>query len=562
MSLTKVTYSMIQGDVVNVLDYGADLTGATDSTSAIESAIDTGKAVFFPAGTYACNASIDRRTILFGEGSTVSIIKPFVNTSPAMVYTYTAQSTPTASYWNYHSEVRELGFKGTGTGATAAGIGFSFGSGSPSTYVANAEYANNVTFYNCFFSQLEKGVQFPFGNIGSAFYSCGFQANYYGVYMLNNKSGQGDLMHAGNKYFYNGEFDSNVCAVYINNTADGFGGVNFTDTIIEYNNIGVYVYNTVNSFTPVQFNDCWMEGNGNLVSGGPSTVTIDVWTGNVKTTTFVAVTSFVLYNNLTLINGGFATGIYLTSNNSRVYVKGCRVETEAGYSGQNNYILYGDSNIYFENCTSSSGFNNGTGYIGNMQCTGVNTSLAPSAEDSLSTKASRFRYLPVMYAISPSSGLLGTSEDFTTAQAYSGSGSGTGSVVSGEAPKYATNNRYSFTFANTSQYYAPTATAFSAPAGTWVAFTCDVNVTSATYPITVSFWNLSAVLAGYIVLGQEKSWKTIGGVAYLPNGGTLSLYFGTTSAQTISVDVSAFQAKRFATQGDAENFLASRTYLE
>jgi hypothetical protein len=66
MSLTKVSYSMIQGAVFNALDYGADLTGATDSTSAIQEAIDAanaaynatgfgdgGNTVYLPAGKYA-----------------------------------------------------------------------------------------------------------------------------------------------------------------------------------------------------------------------------------------------------------------------------------------------------------------------------------------------------------------------------------------------------------------------------------------------------------------------------------------------------------------------------
>jgi hypothetical protein len=545
---------------VSVMDFGADPTGATNSTNAIQNAIATGKAVYFPTGIYACNVSINKRIVLFGDGSTASIIKPFVNTSPAMVYTYTAQSTPTLSYWNYHSEICNLGFKGTGTGATATGIGFSFGSGSPSTYVTSAEYANNVTFYNCLFSNLEKGVQFPFGNIGTAFYSCGFQLNYYGVYMLNNKSGFGDVMHAGNKYFYNGEFDNNVCAIYINNTAEGFGGINFTDTIIEYNNIGVYIYNTSPSFTPIQFNDSWIEGNGLLAPGGPSTVTIDVWTGNVKTTTTVGVCSFYLYNDVTLINGGFATGIDLKKDNARVYVKNSKVETDANYAGQTSSILYPDSNIYFENCLTSAGFF-ATGYSGNAQFTGINFSSKPSATDPLSTRASRFRYLPLSYAVTSSSGITGSSQTFVTAQAYSGASSGTGTVVSGGAPKYSTNNQFSFVFANTSQFYSPTATSTSISAPAWIAFTCDVNVTSASGLISIQLSDLNTIQAGIIYSGQENTWRTIGGVAYIPSNSTVALYIGTLAAQTISIQLSAFQLKKFASQGDAEAFLASRTYL-
>lgn len=76
MALTKASYSMISGAVVNVLDFGADNTGTTDSSTAIQSAIDSlvqasfelkdgqtatnvtlGK-VYLPNGTYKIAAGI------------------------------------------------------------------------------------------------------------------------------------------------------------------------------------------------------------------------------------------------------------------------------------------------------------------------------------------------------------------------------------------------------------------------------------------------------------------------------------------------------------------------
>ena len=40
MALTKATYSMIQGAVFNVFDYGADKSGGTNSRVACQAAID------------------------------------------------------------------------------------------------------------------------------------------------------------------------------------------------------------------------------------------------------------------------------------------------------------------------------------------------------------------------------------------------------------------------------------------------------------------------------------------------------------------------------------------
>lgn len=58
MSLTKVTYSMVQGAVFNVLDYGATGNGATNDQAACQAAINAavaagGGAVYFPRGTYS-----------------------------------------------------------------------------------------------------------------------------------------------------------------------------------------------------------------------------------------------------------------------------------------------------------------------------------------------------------------------------------------------------------------------------------------------------------------------------------------------------------------------------
>lgn len=78
MSLTKVSYSMINGEVLNVLDFGADATGVVDSTSSFQAALDAadgvtapnGKAVFVPAGTYKISAALNiyAYTTLFGCG--------------------------------------------------------------------------------------------------------------------------------------------------------------------------------------------------------------------------------------------------------------------------------------------------------------------------------------------------------------------------------------------------------------------------------------------------------------------------------------------------------------
>lgn len=63
-------------EYVSVIDFGAVGDGSTDDTAAIQAAIDTGKAVFIPAGTYKCSGiTLDNSgQIIYGEGATQTIL--------------------------------------------------------------------------------------------------------------------------------------------------------------------------------------------------------------------------------------------------------------------------------------------------------------------------------------------------------------------------------------------------------------------------------------------------------------------------------------------------------
>jgi hypothetical protein len=90
MSLTKVSYSMINGAQVNVLDFGADPTGSTNSTAAFQAAVDSltygGGTVYVPAGTFLldtvvfpydngpANTQVDTTINLIGSGMTSTIL--------------------------------------------------------------------------------------------------------------------------------------------------------------------------------------------------------------------------------------------------------------------------------------------------------------------------------------------------------------------------------------------------------------------------------------------------------------------------------------------------------
>lgn len=128
MSLTKATFSMILGAPVNVLDYGADNTGGTNSATAINAAIDAvaaagGGTVYFPAGTYRTNSSIviKDKVTLQGEGTPS---RTDLAVSPTRILHYgnnpgVLAQTPTLSG---EFCLRNLEFDGTNSGATASGL--------------------------------------------------------------------------------------------------------------------------------------------------------------------------------------------------------------------------------------------------------------------------------------------------------------------------------------------------------------------------------------------------------------------------------------------------------
>jgi hypothetical protein len=73
MSLTKSRNRMIEGAPAIVTDYGAT-TGATDNTAAFQRAIDTGRDVYVPAGTYRITSNLTLAgAVEFAPGG---IIKP------------------------------------------------------------------------------------------------------------------------------------------------------------------------------------------------------------------------------------------------------------------------------------------------------------------------------------------------------------------------------------------------------------------------------------------------------------------------------------------------------
>ena len=120
MSLTKVSYSMITGAPLNILDFGADPTGINDSAPAIQAAIDaandanqTGTAPFgfarttlvFPAGVYLCKSTLTFKPIINYVGTRATTY----DNSPPPDYSDTRGSILVASVDIYNNDPTTAG---------------------------------------------------------------------------------------------------------------------------------------------------------------------------------------------------------------------------------------------------------------------------------------------------------------------------------------------------------------------------------------------------------------------------------------------------------------------
>jgi hypothetical protein len=523
---------------VSVLDFGADPTGVADSTDAFEKAIATLKKVYVPKGTYLVNAIINNKTIIYGDGSSVTTLKPY-NTAIA-VMTYAVQ----VGDWYYHSEIRDISFRGT----SKVGVGFTFGQTVPSNYVTDDQFCHNVKFYGCYFTDLQKGVQFPFGNIGTEFYSCSWGGNYYGVYTMNNKFG--GTMHAGNKYFYAGYFGENDVGFYYNNTIDGSGGVSFYSTIFEGNKIAAYTYSTPHPYAPIVFNDVWFETNGTYQGGATN---VDVWTGTTVSQTSITNRTVFIDGTRALVNfnGGFVTDIYVFASNSRATLTNSRVENSTAVLG-GPFNTAASSFIHAINSYTSDGY-----LSDNMVTTGVffpgnfltNTTAPTSRATVVVPRNSKIaNYGPSRVASDP----------FTTSRTTSGALALVGSVVS-DGVIYNTCNQWTRAAMTTSEAVFVSTTSAAVSAGEFCVATVDVKVTAGAP--TFAFDNQSSAILAYFTLPTQGKWYTIAAIGQIAADATIALWT-TGSNATCTWRFSAFQLHRFSTQIEAQNFLMSCAYAE
>jgi len=245
MALTKVTYSMIDGAVVNVFDFGAVGDGVADDTVALQNAMNqVGKTVFLPKGTYKTTATLTPRCAqIIGESALDSIIEPSSAVTKVMSIHYGGVNDPYPTYLQ--------GFKIEGANTTNA-TGLYFGDVDVCAVTVDTMYVENFTGTSGVGIRVGQMLKSEFRRIVA--YGC-----YNNLLVLDP---------AGYSFPTTIHFDSCVFANGTNRGAEITTGWNlkFTNCIFESNaKQGVQVLpGTGGEIRNIIFDACWFEQNGGV----------------------------------------------------------------------------------------------------------------------------------------------------------------------------------------------------------------------------------------------------------------------------------------------------------
>jgi hypothetical protein len=563
-SIGSTVHNKLQ-ESISVLDFiepslHAAIAGGSytnDLSGQIQAAFNIGKPILFPAGTYYFNVIATSQFILTGQGSVNTFIKPYDSTRAAINYKLSGGGVQ----WSYNTIIRSVCFQGTSGTLTTGGVGFTYGNTDPTVYDTNDSFIGFVTFENCRFLSLYKGIQRPSGNLALQITNCNFASCYYGTYNV-----QGKGFPPGQFFILNGESNSCLCAHYFDVQQEGLGQISFDNHVFEANSICVRAWQPLASvlYTPFMFRNCWNEVNGLYRPGGPSTVTLDVWngtgTGAVVTTQSTSCTyPYLMQINQIVWDGGFCAGFSLLGGTGCLMkINNARVECTAGTNSSPFYIDPTDTQacILIENCVTTDGFPQIYNCIDYDRNRCLNTGLTASG--------SRARFLQQMWNISTGTNQIGFNQTFQTAQTWSTGSTGviaTGSIVTGNGI-YSSVNNFAYTSPTGIQVYYFSNTQVTLGAGYYVVTfqMLAVNLGS----IDFNVWNVTTtpVIVSLRPIA-DSNWHTYGGISYSNSGLTVNL--GATSNDptglSINFSISAYQIKRFSSLVQAEDFLYSRTYL-
>ena len=262
MSLTKVSYSMISGASVNVLDYGVVGDGTTNNTTALAvalAAVPTNGTLYFPAGVYCGYLLLRRNNItIMGDGSASTTLK-LPNSCPTITVPWESGGTITGlpnvievgeaalgNIANTYSKINIVGLTidGNYTNNTAPTTDL-FGHGIILTKSSNC-FIDDLVAQNCFATGIDNVINSNYNTINTTCIACG-NATINGGHYPNfdiNSSKYGTF----NVTSYNGYYGGRMLDNCWNNTFT-LRASNPSVTGLVYNNqsVNVSYNNTINA---------------------------------------------------------------------------------------------------------------------------------------------------------------------------------------------------------------------------------------------------------------------------------------------------------------------------
>lgn len=235
-------------DIARRLPFSGQYTSAQD---AFDAQLAEGDRLLLDSGATGPIEIKSRNVILQGKGIGATVVRPETDDGVALRYSSTEGS------WR-PAVICDMQIEGIGT---LEGEGFRTG---PDSYGANAEYVGRSIIERVRFSNLDKCIARPFGNIGLWVNESDFTTANYHLYFVANDGTDGDLMHSGNFGLTNCHMiGAEKASLYIEGDVLGTAQATFFNNIQEYNPGYVFYVNGLATVGGPGLNvfNSWNEGN-------------------------------------------------------------------------------------------------------------------------------------------------------------------------------------------------------------------------------------------------------------------------------------------------------------
>lgn len=455
MSLTKVSYSMIQGTPVNVLDYGADPTGATDSTAALQAAFDYagsisinetalpylwsikgGATVVLPEGKFIISGTLNvpQNVSISGAGQNSTIIK---SSYDGIILRNYCVPTVTGTYDQSGVIWQNFGIVGTNTLTNQIGINL---------LRWNYSQLSNVVVENCgshgivlaqALGTIFTGVQcLNNTGIGLAVRD-GYNSTTDGT--ANNLPTNGCIFN-GLNLATNGSFGL-LLAEYGSGT--GVNGCSFNACAAQYNcrestpGTGANISITTTSYIPNEFNDCWLEdsattGVGYHILIDSSNASIPVRFTNLhhfgNGPTSYPIRCMLVNNGVAFIDGAYASNTSYKNLSGSISPFRVNEATSRIYATNLNGALVTD-NKWVDNLSNvSTGLYNNVRMNNEGDCYGYFSNTGPFG-NSIGQWVNETQTYPFAQMVPGYGLIMGSGSVAPTSQFQSGAGSPNGQIT-------------------------------------------------------------------------------------------------------------------------------------